>query len=54
VQQLGQRFDAGRAARRALIYFGLACSDRVGIRTATCKPAFRALRLRQQSVDLIG
>ena len=46
MQQRRERFDAGCAARRALIDFGFTRCDRFGIRSAAFLAAFRALRLR--------
>ena len=52
-QQLRERFDAGRTARRTLIDLGFAGGDRFSVWTATFVAALRALRLRQQGVDSI-
>ena len=53
VQQRRECANPRFAARRALVDVGLAARDRLGIRPAARVAAFRALRLRQQRVDLV-
>ena len=54
IQQLSQRIDARRAARRALIDLGFASRNRFRVGAATFVATLRALRLWQQSVDTIS
>ncbi len=54
IQQLRERIDAGRTARRALIDLGFAGRNRFRVWPATFVAALRALRLRQQGVDTVG
>jgi hypothetical protein len=53
-EQAGQPFDAGLSAGRTLIDVCRAAGERLGVRPATGKAAFRALGLRQQIVDLVN
>ena len=52
VQQSGQRLDRYLVARRAPVDIGLAAGHGFGVRAAAGVAAQRALRLRQQCIDL--
>ena len=54
IQQLRERIDAGRAARRALIDLSFTGRDRFRVGPAAFVATLRALRLWQQGVDTIG
>jgi hypothetical protein len=53
-QQLRQGLNGVSAARRTLIDGRLVPRDGLGIRPTSGKPAFLALGLRQQPVDLLN
>jgi hypothetical protein len=53
LQQGGERADGGRAARRTLVDFRFSRQQGVGVRATAAVTAARALRLRQQGIDVV-
>src|SRR5205814_1438515 len=53
LQQGGERADGGRAARRALVDRRFSRQQGLGVRATAAVTAARALRLRQQGIDVV-
>jgi len=53
-EQRGEPVDPSFASRRTLVNLGLTAGDRFGVGTASAVAALRALRLREQVVNLVG